>query len=75
MRAVKRPRRYVARHWLILLRPALRYSRARDAFVLRGVGSTMGPVLKIDRRVRAKRRLDGDDRRHPQPRRLAGLGG
>jgi hypothetical protein len=74
MRTVRRPRRYVARHWLILLRPILRYSQPREAFVLRGVGSQMGPVLRIDRRVRSTRRLEGaDDRRHA--RRLAGLGG
>jgi hypothetical protein len=50
MRNVKRPRRYVARHWLILLRPLTRYSGARDAYVLRFVGRSMGPVLRVDRR-------------------------
>jgi hypothetical protein len=50
MRAVKRPRRYVARHWVAVGRPLLRYSRPRDAYVLRFVGRKWGPVLKLDRR-------------------------
>jgi hypothetical protein len=63
MRTVRRPRRYVARHWLVLLRPALRYSHTREAYVLRGVGSELGPVLRIDRRARSTRRFEGADRR------------
>jgi len=64
MRKVKRPRRYVAHHWLVLLSPLFRYSHARDAYVLRGVGGTIGPVLRVDRRgARAKRRFDGAERR------------
>jgi len=59
MRAVKRPRRYVARHWLALLRPAFRYSTTRDAYVLRVVGGDLGPVLRRDRR-RVSRRLQAD---------------
>jgi hypothetical protein len=51
MRTVKRPRRYVAEHWITLLRPVLRYSSARDAYVLRVVGSQQGPVLRVDRRA------------------------
>ena len=50
MRTVKRPRRYVANHWLTMLRPFVRYSRSRDAYILRGVGSRLGPVLREDRR-------------------------
>jgi hypothetical protein len=50
MRTVRRPRRYIARHWLVLVRPLLRYSAARDAYVLRGVGRDLGPVLRVDRR-------------------------
>jgi hypothetical protein len=50
MRTVKRPRRYVARHWLTLGRPVLRYSAPRQAYVLRVVGRKWGPVLKVDRR-------------------------
>ena len=65
MRTVKRPRRYVARHWLLLLRPLIRYSAARDAYVLRGVGRHVGPVLRLDRRLtRRTRPFDGVDRRH-----------
>jgi hypothetical protein len=61
MRTVKRPRRYVARHWLVLMRPVMRYSAARDAYVLRGVGRRVGPVLRLDRRRR--QRFDGVERR------------
>jgi hypothetical protein len=50
MRTVKRPRRYVARPWLVLMRPFTRYSGTRDAYVLRLVGRRMGPVLRVDRR-------------------------
>jgi len=50
MRTLKRPRRYVARHWLLLMRPAFRYSAGRNAYVLRFVGRKWGPVLRIDRR-------------------------
>jgi hypothetical protein len=58
---VKRPRRYVARHWLVLLKPFTRYSMARDAYVLRLVGRRAGPVLRADRRH--QRRFEGVDRR------------
>jgi hypothetical protein len=50
MRRVMRPRRYVARHWLVLGRPLLRYSEPREAYVLRLVGRKWGPVLRQDRR-------------------------
>ena len=63
MRTVHRPRRYIARHWLTLMRPALRYSARRDAYVLRGVGRQMGPVLRLDRRPRRPRPFDGEERR------------
>ena len=57
----KRPRRYVASHWLVLLRPFVRYSRSRDAYILRGVGRRMGPVIRQDRRRGG--RFDGAERR------------
>lgn len=63
LRSIRRPRRYLARHWLALLRPAFRYSRTRDAYVLRAVGNTRGPVLRIDRRASRSRQFDGADRR------------
>ncbi len=50
MRTVHRPRHYVAKHWITLLSPVMRYSAARDAYVLRAVGRDFGPVLKVDRR-------------------------
>jgi len=65
MRTMKRPRRYVAGHWLTLMRPFLRYSTSRDAYVLRAVGQRIGPVLRVDRRGQAglERSFSGIDRR------------
>jgi hypothetical protein len=63
MRTQPRPRRYVARHWLVLLKPALRHSATRDAWVLRGIGGSTGPVLRVDRR-RRQSSYDGTERRH-----------
>jgi hypothetical protein len=60
-REVKRPRRYVARHWLALLRPLVRYSGPRDAYVLRLVGRNWGPVLRPERRC--QKRFEGVERR------------
>jgi hypothetical protein len=50
VRTVKRPRRYVARHWLLLSSPLFTYNFNRDAHVLRGIGKHVGPVLLEDRR-------------------------
>jgi hypothetical protein len=63
LRTVRRPRRYVARHWLLLLRPLFRYSEVRDAYVLRAVGRSLGPVLRVDRRCRSRRVIEVE-RRH-----------
>ena len=65
MRTVKRPRRYIPRYVLLVLRPAFRYSAMRDAYVLRGVGRRVGPVLRPNRRVarRARHGFEGIDRR------------
>jgi hypothetical protein len=63
VRTVRRPRRYIARHWLVMMKPLLRYSSSRDAFVLRGVGNTAGPVLRVDRRARHQSSFAGLDRR------------
>lgn len=63
MRVVRRPRRYVAPHWLKFLGPMLRYSGSRDAYVLRAVGNRVGPVLRQDRRQTQRRRLQGPERR------------
>jgi hypothetical protein len=64
MRTTRRQRRYVARRWLVLMRPVLRYSATRNAYVLRLVGQEMGPVLRMDRRlVRRSRSFDGVERR------------
>jgi hypothetical protein len=67
MRSAARPRRYVARFWLLVLRPVLRYSATRDAFVLRLVGNSRGPVLRPDRRRRRRSEpFEGIDRRGVQ---------
>ncbi len=63
MRSVGRPRRYVARFWLALFRPFLRYSVTRDAFVLRLVGRSVGPVLRPNRRRRRHASFEGMERR------------
>jgi hypothetical protein len=63
MRTVKRPRRYLAQQRLMLIRPVLRYSAYRNAYVLRGVGNRVGPVLRLDRRPRRPRPFDGVERR------------
>ncbi len=63
MRTQQRPRRYVSRHWLVALKPMLRYSATRDAFVLRAVGSSSGPVLRVDRRKARRVGYSGAERR------------
>ena len=62
MHTVQRPRRYVSPVTLTAMRPVLRYSSTRDAFVLRMVGSHRGPVLRRERRI-AKVEYDGPERR------------
>ena len=47
---------------LLVLRPLFRYSHGRDAYVLRGLGANVGPVLRIDRR-RRQRPFHGGERR------------
>jgi hypothetical protein len=43
-----------------LLRPFFRYSPMRDAYILRGIGGSVGPVLvvrpRFDRRARSAAR-------------------
>lgn len=63
MRTVPRPRRYVEQHWLLLLMPVLRYSSSRRAYLLRGVGNRIGPVLRPERRATQRAPVDGVDRR------------
>lgn len=63
MRTQSRPRRYVSRHWLVVLKPALRYSATRDAFVLRAIGNSSGPVLRVDRRRGRRAAYNGAERR------------
>ena len=63
MRTQQRPRRYVAPHWLSMLKPVLRYSTTRDAYVLRAVGRSNGPVLRVDRRGGGQDSYAGAERR------------
>ena len=63
LRTVKRPRRYVAKHWLVLFAPLFGYNYSRDAYVLRVVGRYLGPVLRPDRRTGRARPVEGADRR------------
>jgi hypothetical protein len=63
MRTQQRPRRYVSRHWLVALKPVLRYSATRDAFVLRAIGNSSGPVLRVDRRTARQAAYNGAERR------------
>lgn len=63
MRTQQRPRRYVAPHWLLVLKPVLRYSATRDAYVLHGIGNSTGPVLRVDRRRHGRSSYAGAERR------------
>ena len=63
MRQGMRPRRYVSRHSLLLLRPLLRYSSLRRAYVLRFIGDSTGPVLRPNRRTVREHPADGVERR------------
>jgi hypothetical protein len=57
-----RPRHYVPHGLLTLMRPFLRYSYSRGAYVLRVVGERWGPVLRQDQR-RHQLEYNGHDRR------------
>ncbi len=63
MRSQQRPRRYVPGPWLFLLKPVLRYSATRDAFVLRAIGNSSGPVLRVNRRTARQTAYSGAERR------------
>jgi len=59
----RRQRRYVPAWALMIMRPALRYSGGRSAYVLRICGDRVGPVLRRERRRRDVPVI-GPDRRH-----------
>jgi hypothetical protein len=59
-----RPRHYVSGITLVLLRPVFRHSLGRDAYVLRLIGNSSGPVLRRERRHR-QREFAGAERRRP----------
>ena len=58
----QRPRHYVSGMTLMLVRPLFRYSLSRDAYVLRLIGNSSGPVLRRERRHR-QRDFAGPERR------------
>ena len=62
MRSSHRPRRYINPWLLATLKPALRYSDFRDAYILRGIGNHVGPVIRPERR-RKQVEFPGRDRR------------
>jgi len=45
-RSVPRPRHQASRWLRPVLRPFFRYSSGRDAWVLRGIGRSRGPVIR-----------------------------
>jgi hypothetical protein len=47
-----RPRRHIPPKALAVLKPFLRFSDSRQAYVLRGVGNRFGPVLAVPRTKR-----------------------
>ena len=59
----RRRRHFVAPLTLVLLRPCFRYSLSRDAYVVRLIGSTHGPVLQRERRHKPGD-YAGPERRH-----------
>jgi hypothetical protein len=64
MRTDPRPRRYVTVSTLAVMRPLLRYSTGRDAYVLRLAGNRAGPVLRPERRRPRGSLYSGIERRH-----------
>jgi len=47
-----------------MLAPVFAYNHSRDAFVMRGVGRHVGPVLRPERRHERQPLSEGFDRRH-----------
>jgi hypothetical protein len=50
----------------MIMRPLLRHSVGRDAYVLRVVGNSLGPVVRVDRRARSGEFTGADRRRRTQ---------
>ena len=67
MRSTPRPRREVSPALLAALSPLFRHSVARDAYVLRGIGSKRGPVLvpRAERFARDDESAEGRFSRQP----------
>jgi hypothetical protein len=49
---VQRPRHDLPAPAIWALRPVMRFSNSRDAYVLRGIGHRVGPVVRRRTRVR-----------------------
>jgi hypothetical protein len=58
-----RPRHYVSRTTIALVRPLFRYSLSRDAYVLRVIGNSRGPVLRRERRSQEREHAGPERRR------------
>ena len=74
MRVTPRRRRFITRARLWWLTPLLRYSYSRDAYILRGIGRHVGPVLRVKRPTPAvvaeagiRRRRRADEVSDPPP--------
>jgi hypothetical protein len=66
VRSVPRTRHYLAPGALTLCRPVLWFDYGREAYILRGVGNRLGPVLREDRRSSSQpARYRGPERRGP----------
>jgi hypothetical protein len=65
VRTAPRTRHYVSPGTLTLCRPVLAFDYAREAYILRGIGGRLGPVLREDRRRGSsqKARYKGPERR------------
>jgi hypothetical protein len=63
MRDQPRKRRYVDQRLLTLIRPLIRYSGTRDAYVLRVLGNRAGPALRVERRRSRALSYGGVERR------------
>jgi hypothetical protein len=70
-RSTARPRRYVPSQLLFLLRPLLRYSLTREAYVLRLVGGSLGPVLRPGGHGHSEHAFEGMERRRARIARVA----
>jgi hypothetical protein len=62
VRTVERKRHHVRPLLITLLKPVMRYSYSRDAYVLRAIGQEHGPVLKARTAATARQPQDSGPR-------------